>query len=243
MHIFSSFYSAVHGIQCSHYIYFISPVLTGKCVVFCTFMKNNTMRTAIIIGAFSLLALPARAQLGLTSRARHTFPGIEIGVKAGVNIQRTSGSTVWASPFTTGPMGGAYASFTKRNFGWRAELLAKMGWVQYKSTGEDVKCVYMDIPILAEYRILDVVTIHAGPVYTYMASARGMTGGSKLNMLFNKHDISLAVGADVRVNKRFAVQARYLNGFMNLNKLDNTIYTGTWKNSCLQLTLGYRFFE
>lgn len=201
------------------------------------------MRTSIIIGGLSLLALQAQAQLGLTSRARHTFPGIEIGVKAGANIQRTSGSTVWALPFTTGPMGGAYASFTKGNFGWRAELLAKMGWVQYKSTGEDVKCVYMDIPILAEYRILDVVTIHGGPVYTYMASARGMTGGSKLNMLFNKHDISLAFGAEVRVNKRFAVQARYLNGFMNLNKLDNASYGGNWKNSCLQLTLGYRFFE
>lgn len=204
------------------------------------FYKKTTMRAALIWGVFSLCTHVAYGQFGLTSQARHTFPGIEIGVKAGVNIQRTSGSTIWASPFTTGPMAGAYTSFTRGNLGWRAELLGKMGWVQFKKTGEDVKCIYFDVPLLAEYRVLDVITVHGGVVYTRLISSRGMTGGSKLNMMFNENDVSLALGAEVRVGRRLAVNARYLNGFLNLNSVENG---EKWKNSCLQLTLGYRFFE
>ncbi|GAA4468322.1 hypothetical protein GCM10023093_25700 [Nemorincola caseinilytica] len=166
-----------------------------------------------------------------------------LGIKAGLNMQRTFGSTIFGGSYSQMPMAGIYADLTKRQWAFRVEILAKMARLDYLPYHADLKTSYLDIPLLVQYNIFDVVWLQAGPQYTRMISARNMSSGSNVRGLwFQSNDISLVAGAEVVVLPRLTASARYVHGLLNVNGVDFPYY-GRWRNSGLQFALGYRFIH
>jgi len=202
----------------------------------------------LIIAIFAIfLSQGAYAQLGVSKRAHRTFSNLTIGAKLGMNMQRTFGSNnIFKGSYSQGIMGGAFGSFYKsERFAVRVELLAKKAKLDYLPYHATIKCFYLDLPVMAEYLIGDVVWLQAGLQYTRMLSARntGIGSGSDVRKLwFNSNDLGLVVGAEVVITPRLIGGARYVHGLFDLNGL-NDPSKGVWKNSGLQITAGYRFFN
>lgn len=217
-------------------------------------MKPFVLFTALFLFVF---ASSAEAQInkgqskkmrrGLHSKKdpkRSAFTDLTVGAKVGLNMQRTVGNPAWTERYSNGLMAGIYANTNDPNDVWhlRAELLGRIAKVTDKITQGDIKTTHIDLPILFGCNLFDIIWVHAGPQFSVMSSARGLTGGSDLRtVLYRPFDIAVAAGAEIYVTYRFQLAVRYYNGFLNQNKLDAP--SPKWKNTGLQFTAGYALFN
>lgn len=194
-----------------------------------------------IVSTFSAYAEPDPAK-----KHHKKDPDITVGIKLGMNVQRTFGSNVlFKGSYSQGVMGGAFGSWTKKNMAVRAELLLKKAKLDYLPYHATIKCFYLDVPVLFEYLIFERIWLQAGPQYTRMISARntGMGSGSNVRAIwFQSNDIALAGGAEVLVTPKLTATLRYVHGLLDVNGI-RAVDNGRWKNSGLQITAGYFFFN
>jgi hypothetical protein len=181
----------------------------------------------------------ANAQLGVSKVAGKIVPTVTLGVKLGANMQQLSGSSSWESSYKTGILGGAFISVDKQKMGVRVEGLIKTAKFNVHNSNVDVNTVALDVPALFEYKIIKRVWLQAGPMFSSILSAKN-SSGNDVKENFKSSDISAVVGAEIALPLKLTVGARYIKGFTNMN---NTNIPGTWKNTCIQLSVGYRFLN
>lgn len=196
------------------------------------------MKSAIITTAIAALfsATTASAQLGV---AKKVLPKVSLGVKLGVNMQQTKGNTL-DDAYATGILGGAFVSVSKKKIGVRVEGLVKSAKIEYAGASNPIKTLALDIPVLFEYAPIHRLKLHLGPQFTSILSAKQKDIDVKNNL--KSSDISVAAGAEVNLPLKLTIGARYIKGFTDMNNT-GIPGTGSWKNSSIQISVGYRFLN
>lgn len=107
---------------------------------------------------------------------------------------------------------------------------------------------FLDIPIMAEFKPVKYVTIMGGPQYSYLMRQydvykRGTTILAQEEQFktdnIRKNIFGAIVGLDINI-ARYVFSGRY-SFDMQHNNGDGTYTIPRYKNSCLQVTAGFRF--
>ena len=181
----------------------------------------------------------ANAQLGVKKVASKIVPKVTIGVKLGMNMQKLDGDLP-DSKYKSGIVGGAFVSVDRKKVGIRVEGLLKTAKLSiYNTNNVKVNAVFVDVPLLLEYKIVPRIWIQAGPQFSSMLSAKS-TNGDDAKSAFNTSDVSAVIGIEAALPLKLTVGARYIYGFNNLN---GATYGGELKSRSLQFSIGYRFMN
>ncbi len=199
-------------------------------------MKNFVF--SMMCAATLLNASAASAQLGVKKVASKVVPKVTIGVKLGMNMQKLDGNQ-YEAKYKSGIVGGAFVSVDRKKIGIRVEGLLKTAKYSIYNTNMKVNAVYVDVPLLLEYKIVPRIWIQAGPQFSSMLSAKN-TNDVDVKSAFNTSDVSAVIGIEAALPLKLTVGARYIYGFSDLN--GGTV-GGELKSRSLQFSIGYRFMN
>lgn len=179
---------------------------------------------------------------------------LDLGIKAGVNMDRTGGDHL-DGKFAGSFLGGAYVGVRFSKVKVQGELLFSQGKV---STGDNFgqafssylkdgvssakegtfKMNELSIPVTVGFNILPkLLWIHAGPQYTSVVSIKDVDGLVRESKdVFKSGYISGVVGAEVQLPFSLNAGLRYIFGISDRN---NTDVPDSWRTSHIQLHVGF----
>jgi hypothetical protein len=158
---------------------------------------------------------------------------ISYGVKGGLNFSNIY-STNLNTDFKQGYHVGAYAKLNLIILAFQPELLFSQRG--YKETNvKDVTLNYIDIPVMLKLKILPMISLDAGPQFSYLINSNTEGIGNILSVqpTFKNAEVSGALGASVQI-WRLGASARYIVGFSELEKIVSS------KNQQFQLSLSLK---
>ncbi len=174
--------------------------------------------------------------------------GLHFGIKGGANITKVDGKSM-SDEFNFGYHLGGFAEV---GLGKKLYIQPELLWSQYTaqtgsdfndiingavpgSNNKDIKLNYLQIPITVNYRLLDWLSLQAGPQF-------GVLLDNEKNLLengqeaFSAGDFSLLGGLQVNFGA-LRVTGRYMLG---LNDISSSEIESAWKNRGFQIGLGFR---
>lgn len=195
-------------------------------------MKTKISVLILILAAFSTSAM---AQ-------------INFGAKAGVNINKIDGKS-FSEEFRYGyHIGGLVEIKLGKKLGLQPEVLfnhfqtktdtsfAAVYSTDNISNFRDVKLNYLTIPILATYKLANILSLQAGPqVGILLSQNQDLVSNGK--EAFKSGEFSMVGGAQLNI-KNFRASGRYVIGLNNISDLDNQ---NQWKSQGFQLSVGFVF--
>lgn len=221
-------------------------------------MKKQLLTLAIFsLGLFSNQA--ANAQIPVVSKAAKALPKPILGLKLGGNFNKlsTSGSEL-AQNYKPSFLPGAFAGLEKGSWGVRVEAI--MNFAKYDYTFKDLnnnpltsgtfKNIYLDIPVMVEYKVIPRVWLQGGIQFSRTLSVKSLASGTYPTVpnakdLFQPNSYSGVVGAEVRLPVHLVFGARYILGFTDMTTQDlKTAFPSAknaWNARTGQLYLGFRF--
>jgi len=165
------------------------------------------MKTRILITLFLCSPLFLLAQ------------GIGVGIKAGANFANYSSDDVETESATSYHVG-AYANFKlSEKFGITPEVL-------WSSQGGDIdnvefKTNYVTVPVMLRWRIIDLISVEAGPQFNVLTSAD--SNGQDVKDQFESPSYSAAFGALAHLPLGFTFGLRYVAGLTDISTSDDKI--------------------
>ena len=177
--------------------------------------------------------------------------GIDFGVKAGANIanQKISGDYDIDTKAIVSFHGGVFVvwMFTEQ-LGLQPELLLSMQGSKEKDATYDYKINtnYVNIPVLVRYNINDMFSVHAGPQFGILVSAKEEFDGEKEDIKddFKTMDVGLAIGAEANLPvPNLGVGLRYIIGLTNVLTDDGSFDDTELKNGVFQIYVTYKIIR
>lgn len=192
------------------------------------------MKKVLLVVFMNVIAFSSMAQFGL-------------GIKAGANFatHNTSGGDTGFNPdweSITALHGGLYANyFFGETFGIQPELLLSQKGSKVSDIDLENKLTYIDIPVLLRVHFLKILSVHAGPQFSFLMSAKSILNGDETDIKddIKSLDTSLAFGAGVDLPLRLHLNARYILGLSNIAD-DADFGDLEIKNNMFQASLGFR---
>lgn len=176
-----------------------------------------------------------------------------LGIKAGVNLDRTTGDHL-DEKFSGYFLGGAYAGVRFNKVKVQADLLFSQSKV---TTGDNFKSAFgnylsdnaaairegtfkmneLSIPVTVGFNVLPkLLWIHAGPQYTGVVSIKDVDGFVKETKdVFKNGYLSGVVGAELQLPFSLNAGVRYIFGISDRN---NTNVSDAWRTSHFQIHVG-----
>lgn len=169
------------------------------------------------------------------------------GLKAGINFadQVTTGKGEGVvSNNRTGFHAGGYVNyFFNENAAVQAELLfSQKGskWHDPYFNGQD-RLHYLELPVLIKYRVYKFLSVHAGPQFAYLLSARNIPNEGEdidASSYYKEGEVDLAFGVEASLPYNLALTVRYELG---LSKVTTDVeYWEGWRNNVFLCSVGYR---
>lgn len=161
--------------------------------------------------------------------------GINLGIKAGLNMAKLSGEAPDLSDLKmkNGLHLGIFADLKLSDkFAISPEVLySKQG---AKTDDSELKLDYLNVPLFAKVYFAKFFNIHAGPQFGKLMSAVSMDEDVKSN--FKDYDFSVAAGLGVDVPLGLKGGVRYNIGLGSISELDADL-----SNQYFQVYIGYSF--
>ncbi|WP_430965029.1 porin family protein [Spongiimicrobium sp. 2-473A-2-J] len=163
--------------------------------------------------------------------------GIKIGAKAGVNFADNSGDGELNEGTTSKTgihLGGVVQLGIKEKFELQGELLYSM---QGFKDGATHKLDYINLPITANYFVIESLSIQAGPQFGFNINDtfEDDLGSGSLNA--EGFDLAVIFGAQYQFPTGLFVQGRY-----QLGLIDFLDYDSPSKHTVLSFSVGYFFY-
>lgn len=171
--------------------------------------------------------------------------GLDFGVKAGVNIanQKLTGDYDFDTKAIVSFHGGVFVvwMFTEQ-LGLQPELLLSMQGSKEKDYDYKIMTNYVAIPVLVRYNINEMFSVHAGPQFGFLVSAKEEFDGDKQDIKddFKGTDVGIALGAEADFTEKIGVGARYIIGVTNVLKEGESFDDTKLKNGVLQIYVKFR---
>jgi hypothetical protein len=151
---------------------------------------------------------------------------VRFGVKAGLNVSTVYGDLEYDP--TAGFYIGGLADFTvSKKIHIQPELLYSLEGFKDASIG------YLRLPIMAKYYTSNRFNLQLGPTIGLKANADDL-----INDAITSFDVGVALGCEYEFPKGLSLSFRYNVGLNNINDVSGGF---EFRNSALQLGLGYRF--
>ncbi len=177
-----------------------------------------------------------------------------LGIKAGVNLDRTGGNNL-DGKFAGSFLGGAFVGVKFSKVKVQGELLFSQGKVttgdnfgsafkQYLKDGVSsakegtFKMNELSIPVLVGFNVVPkLLWIQAGPQYTGVVSIKDVDGLVKETKdVFKNGYLSGVVGAELELPFSLSAGVRYVFGISDRN---NTNVSDSWRTSHFQVHVGF----
>jgi hypothetical protein len=158
--------------------------------------------------------------------------GIGIGIKAGANFANQDIKDINIKT-ATDFLFGAYLNI---NFSDKFGITPEVLYSAYGSTWDEVKVDldYVSIPLMLRYKPIKLLSLEAGPQFSFLTKAKVENTGDVLDQLKN-NDFGLAFGAGIHLPLGINAGARYVLGFTNINDVSSE----SIKNRTFQIYLGW----
>lgn len=184
------------------------------------------------------LALLLVVALFATEASAGLLPKAKFGIKAGMNFQTNDIKAIDQVKFDakSGWFAGAQGDIWWGFLGVRPEIIYSQNAFDVVGLDGKLKMNNLDIPLLAQIKILGVLSIHAGPTFCVMTNAGGKANGYEWHI--DRPTVGYAVGAEAKIWK-IAISARY-NGAFKESKILG-FEAATDKIGNIQIGVGYYF--
>jgi hypothetical protein len=227
-----------------------APTLQYYIIKLNKIIMKKTLIMSIIFVSFGIMSI---AQSGDSDdRNMMTF-----GIKAGMNY-----SNVWdergedfRADSKAGFAGGVFLGIPIGTyFGFQPELLISQKGFQASGTFLTLPysykrtTTYLDVPLQIQFKPIEYITFVAGPQYSYLMHAKNVykLGGTTTeqeqefdNENIRKNILGFVFGADINIS-HLVVSGR-IGWDLQSNNGDGTSTTPRYKNTWLQLALGFKF--
>lgn len=165
---------------------------------------------------------------------------VNFGVKSGFNFANIAGD-VSNADMKLSFYAGAFANFPLANhFSVQPELVFSRQGAKVEDEGDDHKyrLNYLNIPVLGQYNDPSGFYAETGPQFGFLLNAKLKEDGRVHTITDNYKgfDLSWAFGAGFQFTKQASAGLRW-----NLGLTDVSDYSGTVRNSVLQIGVAYRF--
>ena len=191
-----------------------------------------------VLSATLLISGIAGAQ-PVVGKVMKFVPKPVLGLKIGANFNQLSGDG-FQKAYKPGILVGAFGGVEWKKVGFRIEAMINSAKYDYSNSGSGgtFKMLYLDIPVLFEYKLVSRVWLQAGPQFSYLLSVKNpdVTDPKKS---FKSSDISGVLGLEARLPLHLVVGARYMLGFSNIYNESGA--SATWNTRTIQLYAGFRF--
>ena len=188
----------------------------------------------LALSVFALLATGAFAQ-------------ISYGVKAGLNISKLTGDADTDSRMA--PYFGGFMNYEMSDkFSLQPELVVSMegGKDEESETYEGktysydatYKLTFLNIPILAKYKVANGLSLMAGPQLGFKMSGKAEVEDEEADMDMKGMNLSLALGAGYSLESGLGFDLRYNLGLSNLYDGEGD---GEFKVNTIQIGVNYKF--
>jgi len=174
------------------------------------------------------------------------FAQFNFGAKAGANITKIEGKS-FKDEFRYGYHVGG---FVEIGLGGKISVQPEVLFNQFQtrvdstfknvysnalnfSENKNIKLNYLSIPIVLNYKLGNVISLHAGPQFGILLD-QGETILENGKRAFDKGDLSMLGGVQLKITK-IRLIGRYIVGLNNINDIDDQ---NKWKNQGFQLSLG-----
>jgi len=164
---------------------------------------------------------------------------VKYGVKGGLNM--SSNSAEGATSITSFHLGGFAQFAINDKFAVQPELLYSAQGAKYTFFGlsTTANLNYINIPVMAKYKVADAFSIEAGPQLGFLMSATLASIDYKDQC--NSTDFGFNLGAGYDLNETMSLGLRYTMGLTNVEKDVPGEPSTNSKNSNIQLSFGYKF--
>lgn len=218
-------------------------------------------RTLLLIAGFAILSgQVATAQqespdgnLGMNALyvpvTKDTAPKFRAGVKLGGSYNTVDGDLSFKGDYTPGGMAGGIAGLRKNNLGVVVEGL--VSFVRYNKqdsflAGGHISTVYLDVPILLEYKLAKGLWVQGGLQYsTLLAGSMSPTDSFDTDptTFFQSQGFSAVLGVEYSFCKKWFAGARFLYGLSDVHNQSATADYQRWSTQSAQAYIGYNIHE
>ena len=185
------------------------------------------------------------APVSYHTTAKDSIPKPLIGVKIGAASSYLSGNLAFNQAYTPGITAGAYMEFRRKKYGLQMEgqIATAMHSLQDSFiNGGTLHFIYLDIPVLFEYRLFPGLWVQAGPQIGTLISVTQNPGTIVApKTLFESNNFSGVIGLEGKLPHRFSIGARYVAGISNINNGNVLNPSQAWSTTSIQFYLGYGF--
>jgi opacity protein-like surface antigen len=163
----------------------------------------------------------------------------KFGVKAGLNFSNFTGDVENNSMKVGFHVGGLVNIKVSDKFAVQPELLYSGQGAKFDG-GVTVSADYLNIPVMAQFKIADKFSLEAGPQIGFLMSAKAKGSGQTVDVkeFYNSTDFGINIGAGYDVTENINVGLRYTIGVSNIAKDSGDYKEG---NSNIAFALGYKF--
>lgn len=194
---------------------------------------------------YAVLSLACALGMAVSGQAQ----GLHFGIKGGANITKVEGKAM-KDEFNFGYHLGGFAEV---GLGKKLFIQPEVLWSQYAtqtgsnfndvigpitqpgSSDKNITLNYLQIPITANYRLLDWLSIQAGPQFSVLLdNNKNLLENGK--EAFSSGDFSLVGGAQINFGA-FRITGRYMLG---LNEVNSSEISESWKNRGFQVGVGIK---
>jgi hypothetical protein len=150
----------------------------------------------------------------------------------------------WEQAYKPGILIGAFGSVKKNSWGLRVEATLNSAQYAVKDSlaQHTWKALYLDIPVLVEYKLMKRLWLQGGVQLSRVLSMTSNNSDvTNPKSYFNAGNFSGVVGLEGRLPLHIVAGARYVMGVTDI-KSPSIVATGdAWKTRTIQLYLGFRF--
>lgn len=207
------------------------------------------MKRSILFSFFAaaiLFSTSSEAQIPGVGKIKKALPEPIVGVKLGGNFQQISGDG-WEKTYKPGIVGGIFAGLQKGKMGVQVEGLIKSVNFQFSAPipgaplPSPIKGVYLDIPLMFEYKIIPRIWGQIGPQYSMMISAK--QDGEDIKDAFKPSEFSGVIGLQAILPVHITAGVRYVLGFTDISNTSASTgaASSAWKSRMIQVSVGWRF--
>ncbi len=163
----------------------------------------------------------------------------KFGAKVGLNLSNFTGDVTDNSMKIGFQVGGFANIGVSDKFAVQPELVYSTAGAKFSDGSLDLS--YLNIPVMAQYKVADKFSLEAGPQIGFLMSAKAKAdgiGSADAKELFNSTDFGLNLGAGYDVAENMNIGVRYSIGLSNIAKDSGDEKLG---NSNIALAFGYKF--
>lgn len=191
-----------------------------------------------------LLLISVVSSLILSSCVCHN-----LGLTAGLNMASINGDDTDNYSARSGMFFGGIAELcATNNFAIQPELLYSMQGAEYTQsdgTNGKLKLDYINLPIMAKFKLVDDLYVQGGPQIGFLISAKNEfnsssdSGNEDIIDRMNSLDLSANIGLAYQLDNGLIFGARYNYGLSNINDISGSDINN--QNGVFQFSVGFKF--